>query len=401
MDRLEPFIYSLFFLPSLVSLFWFIAFLLNRKSTRQRLFCIAELLSIAFYSLLAINALPEVEQGTIAKMELFSIPISLAFAGFMTAYIFMLTFRKRICAHISILLATPTIVETVAILILYYLTVNDTATLTSWMSTAGSAFLQQNAKVENLYTLITYKAFQYFGIAFIISISVLCMLGLKRNDSRTVTKKSLITREQAISAMSVVAAGLLGYILIKGTAFFSAHTSVLILPALLLSVLKTGIGFLEYYNDGDDNPTTIHELLRLRTYNPANDGKIPESKADEELKAENPPSKYDLRLQQFMQLMEEEKIWLNEDLDADIICKKMGISKPILTQIVNIQCGKPLREMINQYRIEESKAYMKEHPEAKLEVVAQNCGFKNSQYFITHFKKIEGRTPAIWKTTRL
>ena len=78
----------------------------------------------------------------------------------------------------------------------------------------------------------------------------------------------------------------------------------------------------------------------------------------------------------------------------------MGISRTTLTSVLIKHYDIPLRDIVNNYRIEEAKTYMETNPQATQEIVAQRCGFKNAQYFNFQFKKIAGSTPAIWLASR-
>lgn len=156
----------------------------------------------------------------------------------------------------------------------------------------------------------------------------------------------------------------------------------------MLSVAKYIIAYMEFYSDRQ-GAVTLYSLAHLTLEERrANDLEIPDPHTQ---------SRTDIRYEKFKDLMEVDRIWKDENLSSDMVCRIIGIGKTTFSQLVNLHCGMSFRELVNKYRIEEAKAYMIAFPEANQEEVAAHCGFKNAQYFNAQFKKIVGETPAVWR----
>lgn len=217
----------IYFLPCIVSLLWFISFILKKKTYRQRIFCYAEGISVAFYAILGIYLFPDIDYETMVRMESISIPLSVLFPAFLVAYMYM---------HSS---------------------------------------------------------------------------GKKMNDKM----------------------------------FF--------LPSL---------------KGGEQLTTEESEQASSNAPTPA------------QIKMAG-------RVEQFRELMEKKQVWRDEGLTSASLCEMMGIGKTTLSAMISQQYDSTFRDIINNYRIEAAKRYMLENRKATLEIVAQECGFRNAQYFNTQFKR--------------
>lgn len=189
--------------------------------------------------------------------------------------------------------------------------------------------------------------------------------------------------------------------ILLGGVFVSNNMMLGIFLCVAIAMVKHFIAYVEFYSD-QEKPVTLYELSHLTLFNADETSDTPESQGTDPQAAAGtiavPPAqlKMDKRQEQFRQLMEEEQVWRDEDLTSTSLCERMGIGKTTLSSMISQQYGTTLRDIVNGCRIEEAKRYMKKNPRATQEIVAQQCGFKNAQYFNTQFKKIVGGTPAMW-----
>lgn len=392
----------LYFLPTIVSLLWFISFLTKKKNPSQRLYCPALGLSVAFYALYASYIVISREYPTMVRMEVVCIPLSIVAIVFLTAYFHMLYSGKRIRnLHLAVL-AVPAIAEGVAILTLCYLMGFDNAAdVSRQFATPEGLTGSYDTKINHLYCSFTYDVLIIMGAAYTLTSAVYCILTLVRhgyrpgNFFRFLFKGQPTVHERAIAFLYLPEILLLIPIQMLGSVYISQHVLLGVFLMTLLAALKHVIAYIEYYSDRQ-SVFTLDSLVHLTLNNTLQE--TPDAVQASSTEDDSATGITDTRIQKFEELMTVEKIWRDENLNAETICKRLGIGKTTFSQMVNLHYGMTLRELINQRRIEEAKIFMTENPGAKQEEVAEHCGFRNAQYFNTQFRKIVGLTPAAWRT---
>lgn len=416
---------QIYFLPSIVSLLWFFSFLLKNKSYRQGLFCCAEGLSIAFYAVLGTYFYPDVDYDTMVKVESVGIPCGLLFPVFLVSFMYMHYSGKRLGHRFFFLLVIPAIVVGVCINLLSFLLGFDVAAdvCRQYMAPEGLTGAL-NTEMARIYCLFRYDIFRFLNYTNVLIMAILCIMvmhsqGYRFGDIfRFFFCSKPTTRSRTIAAMYLVELLILGSVLTLGRMYVSAHVIYGVLLTIALAAVKHIIAYLEFYSD-DNKSVTLYELSHLTLfYGKVNDVPQEETLKNEtiteeenvplpektpeimETHAENLATyaqiKMDKRIEQFRELMEDKKVWMDEDLTAQTICDMMGIGKTTLSALISQHYDSNFRDLVNQYRIIEAKHFMAENPKATQEVVALHCGFKNAQYFNTQFKKLVGDTPAMW-----
>ena len=97
-------------------------------------------------------------------------------------------------------------------------------------------------------------------------------------------------------------------------------------------------------------------------------------------------------------LLEQEKVFLKNDLTLNHISSKLEISTRNLSQIINEIFQKNFYDLINFYRVEEAKKALLTHGKNKtiLEIIYE-VGFNSKSAFNTAFRKNTGLTPSEFK----
>lgn len=115
-----------------------------------------------------------------------------------------------------------------------------------------------------------------------------------------------------------------------------------------------------------------------------------------EKKRESIPNTY---YEQFIQLIEEDKIYRDADLDRDKVAKKLGISSGYFSTMLSQSSTKSFNELLNKYRVEEVKKILKDGSlnHFSLTAIGLEVGFKSKSTFFTNFKSITGLTPNDYK----
>lgn len=395
----------IYFLPCIVSLLWFVSFLLKNKNDRQKLFCCAEGTSLIFYAILGIYFFPDVDYYTMVRMEAISIPFGLIFPAFITAYMYMQCYDKKPNDKVIFLLLIPAIVIGVAINLLCNIIGFDKAAEISQIFASNRGLTgAYDTHLNQLYCFFTYDLFIVLSLCYILlllwlSIVTLIRHGYKFGDVfRFFFCKKETTSSRTIATLYIAETIVFAALALLGSVYLRSNVTLGIFLMIALATLKHLIAHIEFYSD-DRKMVTLYSLSHLTLFG--------SEEKDEETEGESAPApvapaqtvvqkKTDKRLEQFKELMEVKKIWKDEELTAQTVCDIMGIGKTTLSAIISNNYDASFRDLVNSYRIEEAKRYMKANPKATQETIALQCGFKNAQYFNTQFKKIVGETPSMW-----
>ena len=101
-------------------------------------------------------------------------------------------------------------------------------------------------------------------------------------------------------------------------------------------------------------------------------------------------------IHRIINLIEDERLYLNSDLKTTDIAQRLGIHRNYVSSCINSQKGCSFAQLINGYRIEYAKQLMKEHPDKKLSAIFADAGFANETSFYRTFKAVTGMSPSEW-----
>jgi len=96
---------------------------------------------------------------------------------------------------------------------------------------------------------------------------------------------------------------------------------------------------------------------------------------------------------QLKRLINDEMLFQHPTLTINKVAKKLGISSPYLSQLLNDNMGLTFTHFINEYRIEHAKILLLENTQ-KVDDIAEACGFNSTSTFYAVFKKHTLMTPA-------
>lgn len=103
--------------------------------------------------------------------------------------------------------------------------------------------------------------------------------------------------------------------------------------------------------------------------------------------------------EELIHLVESSKIYLNSDLNMNMLSEKLNVPKHQLTEVINSELGKNFFRFINDYRVEEvKKKLLDPNNPYSIEAIGYDCGFSSKSSFFTVFKNITGMTPLQYKT---
>lgn len=100
-------------------------------------------------------------------------------------------------------------------------------------------------------------------------------------------------------------------------------------------------------------------------------------------------------------LMEEEKLFRDEELALDTLAQHLSISSHQLSEFLNNNMQVNFKTFVNRYRIDEAKEMLLREPERSVLSVAYNTGFNTKSTFYNAFSKTEGITPMEYRRINL
>ncbi|MEM8895986.1 MAG: helix-turn-helix domain-containing protein [Bacteroidota bacterium] len=102
-------------------------------------------------------------------------------------------------------------------------------------------------------------------------------------------------------------------------------------------------------------------------------------------------------LRRVNELMEKEKPYLNRSLKLDYLAEKAGMSRHLLSKVLNEEYLHGFAQYVKEYRVEEAKRMIATRNELSLEGIGHEAGFSSKSAFFEAFKKIEGATPSQYR----
>ncbi|MCK9303223.1 MAG: AraC family transcriptional regulator [Bacteroidales bacterium] len=117
---------------------------------------------------------------------------------------------------------------------------------------------------------------------------------------------------------------------------------------------------------------------------------------DNYTKSKIPKDTLDKCAEKLVDIMDDKKLYLKNDLDLQDVSKSINYPKHYITQALNIVLKKNFYLFVNEYRINEFKAKIqnKKNDNLTIMAIALDSGFNSKSTFNTIFKKFTGQTPS-------
>ena len=94
--------------------------------------------------------------------------------------------------------------------------------------------------------------------------------------------------------------------------------------------------------------------------------------------------------------MADKKPYLEKDFRLLDLMQVLPVNRSYLSKYINTTYGCNFCQFVTNYRIEEAKRILREHPDTKLLDVAEQCGFASAAVFTRTFARETGYTPTEW-----
>jgi AraC-like DNA-binding protein len=99
-----------------------------------------------------------------------------------------------------------------------------------------------------------------------------------------------------------------------------------------------------------------------------------------------------------LKYFEKPDVYLNPDLNMDLLAKALKVPKYQLTEVLNTVIGKNFFQFVNSYRVEAVKKMLADPKNNfSIEAIGYECGFSSKSSFYKEFKRITGMTPINFK----
>jgi AraC-like DNA-binding protein len=101
--------------------------------------------------------------------------------------------------------------------------------------------------------------------------------------------------------------------------------------------------------------------------------------------------------------MTDEKLFLNPNLNLNLLSEKTSIPQKIISSVLNQQMYKSFNEFVNDYRIEafKEKMILPENDNLTIAGIAMECGFNSQATFQRTFKQATGVSPSEFRRSAL
>lgn len=98
--------------------------------------------------------------------------------------------------------------------------------------------------------------------------------------------------------------------------------------------------------------------------------------------------------------MDAEKPYLNPEFRLLDLRQVLPLNRTYLSQLINTEYGCNFYQFVTNYRIEEAKRLMREHPDMKFQEIAEQCGFSSPTVFSRIFSREVGMSPREWNASK-
>jgi AraC-like DNA-binding protein len=104
-------------------------------------------------------------------------------------------------------------------------------------------------------------------------------------------------------------------------------------------------------------------------------------------------------LRQLLEIMENEKAFLQPDLTLESLARRLGINRTYLSQTINEHLGLCYYDFINRLRVEEAKALLAKSDDSPASIadIGFSVGFGSKSNYYKAFKRFTGLTPVQYR----
>lgn len=105
----------------------------------------------------------------------------------------------------------------------------------------------------------------------------------------------------------------------------------------------------------------------------------------------------DARLADLKRLMNDDRLYENEDLSLSILAEAIGLSPHQLSELINTHFGYGFSRYVREFRIGAARRLLREDPSASVLSISLATGFRSQSNFYSAFQEITGMPPGAWR----
>lgn len=394
-----------YLLPCLVSLLWLLSFIFKVKNQRQILFMFILVMYVFYYATFAAYISPMTDYHAMVVMDAINIPVILTLLALIVLYMYFNDKKTAKFEGFQLILFVPAIVLGTIVNLLYYiLGFDNTAKLIELVDNGLPVPAEYSTELYRMYNFFTEPMVNVCSGIFILGIffwgfKIIHKGNYRHGDLlRFIFKGKAGAPQKILAALMILTFILLIPMIILGRRFVFLHGSVGVSMSICIAVVLHCLCHVEFYAS-HMKQVTLYELSHIKLGQAGSDEDSVSASGDSPVNVETNKgvsSRQAEVAQKLRDLLEKDRIYVDETITSTMIAEMLGISRSSFSSLVMSTYGVPFRELLNNYRIEHAKRYMRENPSATQEVVANESGFKNAQYLNHKFKEIVGETPAMW-----
>ena len=99
-------------------------------------------------------------------------------------------------------------------------------------------------------------------------------------------------------------------------------------------------------------------------------------------------------LEHVLDLLDNDKVFTDAEISLNKIADRLNINSKYLSRLLNDRLNISFPDLINTYRINESKKLLLKYPEKTIQQIMYEVGYNSKSAFNNHFKKNTGYTPS-------
>lgn len=415
---MENLLYIFYFLPAIVCLLWVITFLVAEKTTRQNILLCVISVGILYFTTYALYAVPQPDYSLVAILESYSLPSGVIAMELLTIYLILLITRGEIKSY-YLMLVIPGLLFTSSLVTLFCsIGYEDVGHFFSFYSNVPDNWTTPyDTQLFRVFYFIEYYTSISLGVLNCAVNIGLCIYLLYKDGYRIGGILEFLLQKKRATPSRIIAFSVIVFCILTSTCSINFYNvmdnpSLHVAYSLAWAIDIHIICFAEYHSNL--KVFSYNNLRKAQMYDSIVERK--EKEEQERIGAEK--TRVDTIMQRegnrsplveqrrrqlsvsFQKLMEEDKIFLRDDISVDDVVKELGIGRTVLSNFINISYGTNFRGVINDYRIKYAKEYMLQHPNATQETVALACGFKDAVSYTHKFKNITGLSPVAWLTSQ-
>ncbi|NVK65788.1 MAG: helix-turn-helix transcriptional regulator [Flavobacteriales bacterium] len=164
-----------------------------------------------------------------------------------------------------------------------------------------------------------------------------------------------------------------------------------LLGVLLVVIIGAIIIFFQYRKQAKSNKHLLE--LNVKSAN------IEEEQNDKYAQSNLSDGKKQEILNRLVEFMVNEQMYINQDVNLNMVAEKLGVSRTYLSQVINETYSQNFTAYINSYRINLAKKYLlsTDYDKYSIQGIAEIVGFKSVSAFNASFKKLTGLAPSYYR----